>query len=160
MSDSGDLPRPAPPSSPPPFPPSSPPLPPPPGAGPPPPGFGYPAYAPAPSQNANAIIALVLGILGLTSCYILTGIPALVLGYKARREIDDSGGRQAGRGLATAGIVLGWVSVGLTAIAVLFFVAIFAIGAATYDEDYEPYDPGSSSCYDAEGRYQEFEPGC
>jgi hypothetical protein len=127
---------------------------------PPPSAYGYPPFPPPPSQNTNAIVSLVLGILGLTSCYILTGLPALILGYKARREIDGSGGRQTGRGLATAGIALGWVSVGLTAAVVVFFVAVFAIGAVTYDEDYEPYDPPASSCYDESGRYQEFEPGC
>jgi hypothetical protein len=149
MSDTGDQ-RPPPPPPPP--------LPPPTYGY--PPAYGQPTYALPPSQSTNAIISLVLGILGLTSCYILTGIPALVLGYKARNEIDEAGGRQTGRSLATAGIVLGWVSVGLTAVAVLYFVAIFAIGAATYDGDYEPYEDPDASCYDASGRYQEFEPGC
>jgi hypothetical protein len=55
-----------------------------------------------------AIASLALGIV----CLFIFGIgeiAALVLGYKARREIDMSMGQQTGRGLAVAGIVLGWV---------------------------------------------------
>jgi hypothetical protein len=36
---------------------------------------------------------------------------ALAFGYRARREIKSSVPRQGGAGLATAGIVLGWVGV-------------------------------------------------
>ena len=36
---------------------------------------------------------------------------ALVFGYRARREINNSGGRQTGSGLATAGIILGWIGI-------------------------------------------------
>jgi Domain of unknown function (DUF4190) len=36
---------------------------------------------------------------------------ALVFGYRARREINNSAGRQTGSGLATAGIILGWIGI-------------------------------------------------
>jgi hypothetical protein len=38
-------------------------------------------------------------------------ILALVFGYVAKKQIDRSGSRQTGRGMAVAGIVLGWVGV-------------------------------------------------
>ena len=38
---------------------------------------------------------------------------ALVYGYRARREIKNSEPLQRGAGLATAGIVLGWVGMAL-----------------------------------------------
>ena len=70
----------------------------------------------------------MLGILGLGFCLFIVGpVLALVFGYKGRRQIDESNGAQTGRGMATAGIVLGWVAVGLT---VAFFV-LALIGAAT-----------------------------
>src|SRR5688572_22849002 len=78
---------------------------------------GYPGYA-AQQTNGLAIASLVLGILWL---YWIGSILALVFGYVAKRQIDDSGGRQGGRGLAVAGIVLGWIGVGMI---VLFFVFI------------------------------------
>lgn len=67
--------------------------------------------------NGLAIAALVLGILGVTALPLVGSVLALVLGYRTRREILRSG--QQGEGMATAGIVLGWVGVGL---AVFFLV--------------------------------------
>lgn len=53
---------------------------------------------------------------------------ALVLGYAAKREIDASGGRVTGRGIAIAGIVLGWIGVGLFLLLILLtFLAAFAV---------------------------------
>lgn len=58
--------------------------------------------------NGMAIASMVLGIVWV---YGIGAILALILGYKAREEIDASGGMQTGRGMATAGIVLGWIGV-------------------------------------------------
>lgn len=67
-----------------------------------------------------AIASLVLGIVWLGG---LGSILALVLGYSAKSQIDRSGGRETGRGLAVAGIVLGWVGVaGLLLVLLLFGV--------------------------------------
>ena len=76
--------------------------------------------------NGKAIAALVLGILWL--CWI-GSILALVFGYSAKNEIDESGGAQQGRGMAIAGIVLGWVGVG----ALLLYLLLWALGAATLE---------------------------
>jgi len=43
----------------------------------------------------------------------------VVFGNLALSRIADSAGRQRGRGLAIAGIVLGWIGIGLTAIAAI-----------------------------------------
>jgi hypothetical protein len=92
---------------------------------PPPPGYGYGyGYGPTPQAGTNgkAIAALVLGIVGLVFC-VLAGIVAIVLGGQARREVTQTG--QSGYGMALAGVVMGWVSVGLT----VLLVALFAVGA-------------------------------
>jgi hypothetical protein len=63
-----------------------------------------------PTANGAATASLVFGVLGL-----LLGplsIPALVLGYRARSAGARSG-QTRDRGLATAGIVLGWVGLAL-----------------------------------------------
>lgn len=57
--------------------------------------------------SGQAIAALVLGLVGLGVGSIL----ALIFGYSARGEIDRSHGRVTGRGMATAGIVLGWIGI-------------------------------------------------
>jgi Domain of unknown function (DUF4190) len=51
-------------------------------------------------------------------------ILALVFGYIARSQIDASGGRQTGRGMAVAGIILGWVWAGLVVVYIGVFIAV------------------------------------
>ena len=59
-----------------------------------------------PTTSGMAIASMVLGILWI---YWIGSIVALVLGYLALREIRQNPQRIEGRGLAIAGIVLGWV---------------------------------------------------
>ena len=82
--------------------------------GPPPPPHAWPvAPGPAPSTDAKAVVALVLGLLSLvgTFCWLglPLGIPAIVFGALANRDIRRSEGMAGGRGMATTGIVLGSV---------------------------------------------------
>jgi Domain of unknown function (DUF4190) len=85
---------------------------------------------PVPRQTTNgfAVAALVLGIVWL---YGIGSILALVFGYKARRQIDDSNGAQGGRGMAVAGIVLGWIGMVVPILAILAAVVVFAVGGST-----------------------------
>ncbi len=69
-----------------------------------------------PQTNGLAIAALVVGILWL---YWIGSILAIVFGTLAKRDIDRSNGAQTGRGMAIAGIVLGWLGIGFLAIALL-----------------------------------------
>jgi hypothetical protein len=57
------------------------------------------------------IASLVLGILGATCLTVLTGIPALILGFVALGRVRKSGGRLTGNGMAIGGIVLGALSI-------------------------------------------------
>jgi hypothetical protein len=61
-----------------------------------------------------AIISLVAGILGLTLFPIIGSIIAVITGPMAKKEIQASGTALTGEGLATAGIVMGWIGIGLT----------------------------------------------
>lgn len=73
----------------------------------------------SPKQNSGlAIASLVLGIVGLLCCGIITGIPAVICGFVARGKIRKDSSL-SGEGLATAGLVLGFLSLITTAI---FFV--------------------------------------
>jgi hypothetical protein len=66
---------------------------------------------PIPPNDAKAIAALVLGILCLvgTFCWlgVPLGVPAIILGALAHRDIRRSDGMLGGGGMATAGIVMG-----------------------------------------------------
>jgi len=90
-------------------------------------GGGYPGgngggYA-APQTNKKAIWALVLGILSIVCCGFIAGIPALILGNSAKREIGASAGAQTGSGMAQAGVVLGIISIVLTVIYIVLLLA-------------------------------------
>lgn len=73
--------------------------------------------------NGMAIASMVLGILWL---YWVGSVLALVFGYVGKKQIDESGGMQSGRGMAIAGIVLGWVGVGF-----LLLFLVIGLGAET-----------------------------
>ena len=88
----------------------------PPGYGPPPPTYGPPGYHGPPGysygpQQTNGL-AVAAFVVSLVACGI-GSILGLVFGYKAKAQIDASGGREGGRGFAVAGIVIGWVGIGL-----------------------------------------------
>lgn len=73
------------------------------------------SYRAAPNSTM-AVISLIAGILGLSLFPTIGSIIALIIGYMARNEIRASAGSLGGDGLATAGIVLGWIGIGLTVI--------------------------------------------
>ena len=73
----------------------------------------YPA-SPMGSQQTHtlAIVSLIFGILGLVGvCPGLGSVIGLVTGYMARNDIRHDLGRYTGDGLATGGIILGWIGV-------------------------------------------------
>lgn len=90
-------------------------------------------YPPQPGRvsgrrtNGLAVASLILGILWM---YWVGSILAIIFGTIARRQIDASHGTQDGRGMATAGIILGWVGLGLTAAAVAFVIFLSLLAGA------------------------------
>ncbi|WP_028917339.1 DUF4190 domain-containing protein [Pseudoxanthomonas sp. J35] len=76
-----------------------------------------------------AIVSLVCGVLGWTLAPFLGSIIAIVTGHMARAEIRRSAGDLDGDGLAVAGLVLGWLAVGLTLVGI-FIVFAFLGGIA------------------------------
>ena len=84
-------------------------------------GFGAPQQG---SSNGKATASLICGIVGLIFCPIIFSIAAIVLGYRSRKEIDASQGRQTNRGLATAGIITGWIGLVLG----ILLIALVAAG--------------------------------
>jgi hypothetical protein len=77
-------------------------------------------------NSTMAVISLVAGILGLTLVPIAGSIVAIITGFMARNEIKASEGALGGDGLATGGLVLGFIGVGLAVLGLCF--ASFIIG--------------------------------
>jgi uncharacterized protein DUF4190 len=92
----------------------------------------YGVVGPAKETPGTAVVAMILGIISFTlSCGPLTGIPALILGYKSRRQIDSDPNRYDGRGMATAGIILGWIGTILCGGFWLVYLVVIVIAAAS-----------------------------
>lgn len=90
------------------------------------PRTGAPAYVPT---SGLAVASLVCGILGLISCLLLPGIAAVICGHMAMRQMADPAIRMTGRGMAVAGLITGYVSVGI--LVVLLLMMPFALLANT-----------------------------
>ncbi|MBA3823457.1 MAG: DUF4190 domain-containing protein [Ktedonobacterales bacterium] len=112
----------------------------PPGYGP-PPGYGqapaygqpyaYPGMVPgAPQSNGLATASLVLGLL-MFLFGIFTGIPAVITGHMALGRIKQNPALAGSRGQAIAGLVLGYISIGLTVIGIVAIIAIVATASVT-----------------------------
>jgi hypothetical protein len=80
-------------------------------------GTPPPVVGGQPKTSGLAITALVLGILAIVLTIVCIGplfaIPAIICGHLANGRINRSGGQLAGKGLAIAGFVTGYVSLAL-----------------------------------------------
>ncbi len=91
-----------------------------------------PAAAPSarPSYNPWAIASFSFGLSTLIGSWCLGGVVAVITGHVARHQIRRTG--EAGGSLALAGIIVGYVSIGLTFafvalyLALIVFVIVFA----------------------------------
>ncbi|MEI2834054.1 MAG: DUF4190 domain-containing protein [Acidimicrobiia bacterium] len=73
-------------------------------------------------KNDTAMFAMIAGILGVTVCALFAGIPAIILGMSGKKKAKEMGGE--GEGQAKAGIILGWISVVLSIIAIISWVLL------------------------------------
>ena len=80
-------------------------------------------------NSTMAMVSLVAAILGFTILPVIGTIVALVTGYAARKETRAVPPQASGDGLATAGIVMGWIQVGLAVIGVCCAIAYFGFFA-------------------------------
>jgi hypothetical protein len=89
------------------------------------------SYQPMLPSSTLATISLIAGILGFTMLPLIGSIVALVTGYEARKETRALPPRASGDGLATAGIIMGWIQIGLSVIGICCFAAyfLFIVGA-------------------------------
>lgn len=108
--------------------------------GPPPPGYGPIPYPPRPT-NQLAIAALVCACAQLFFS-VLTGIPAVILGHMARRQIRQTG--ENGDGMALAGLILGYIGIGLSVIFAVFIIIV--IVAAVHDNSINSCSPANVNC--------------
>ena len=89
-----------------------------------PPESRHPAPPPPPPEaSTTSGLAIASLVLSLVWIYGLGSIAAIVFGHVALSQIKKSGGTQRGRGMAIAGLVLGYIGL----VTAIIFIAI-AIG--------------------------------
>lgn len=90
-----------------------------------------PGYSPTPpASHPRAILALILGIVGVVVCPI-AGPFAFVISNNAMKEIDASGGTIGGRGMVQAGKILGIIGTVLLALYVIGGIVVVIVSFAS-----------------------------
>ena len=74
-----------------------------------------------------AIASMVTGILSLLGCSMFAAIPAIVCGHIGVRQADR--GEASGRGMAMAGLIMGYISLVVTVIIIAIYAAFFILFA-------------------------------
>ena len=80
--------------------------------------------------NVWAIVSLVSGVLAWLGLFGLGGLVAVISGHVAKGQIRDSNGLMGGDGLATIGLVLGYINLAFTVIAICLGILVM-VGAIT-----------------------------
>ena len=80
--------------------------------------------------STMAVVSLVAAILGFSALPLIGGIVALITGYAARKETRSTPPTASGDGLATAGIVMGWIQLVLAVVSICCFIAYFVFVVA------------------------------
>src|SRR5438046_7307534 len=83
-----------------------------------------PVTQPVPRTAPAAIWSLVLAILSFTCGWLVTAIPAVICGHVARSKIRKSGGGLGGKGVATAGLILGYIALTLGVMGIPLLVSM------------------------------------
>ncbi len=82
--------------------------------------------------SSTATLSLIFGILAWLVLPFIAALPAVILGHMARGEIRRAGGQLGGEGQAMAGLVLGYIQLGmvLVALCLVLLLLTFLIGGA------------------------------
>jgi hypothetical protein len=85
---------------------------------------------PTTRTSTLAIISLIGGITGWTLLPFLGAIVAVITGHMAHSEIKKSAGMITGKGMATAGLILGYLALagGICAFCVLIILPLLGVG--------------------------------
>lgn len=84
---------------------------------------------PSPTEtNIWALVSVISGVLGWLGLFGLGGIVAVIAGHVAKNQIRQDPVRMSGDGMATAGLVLGYTNIAITAVGVCLLVLVL-IGA-------------------------------
>jgi hypothetical protein len=101
----------------------------------PPPGQPYAQGPVGPGTNVLAILSLIFSGLGMLLILPVIGsIAGVVMGHLANRQIPTTG--EQGAGLAKAGLIVGYIGLGLTALVVVGYILFLVVVVASSGTGY------------------------
>lgn len=74
--------------------------------------------------SSLAVISLISGIASFFIVPLLGAIAAVITGNMAKKEIRQSAGRLTGGGMASWGLILGWVNIALSLMGLCFALLV------------------------------------
>ena len=87
----------------------------------------YTQLPPTTRTSIAAILSMIAGILGFVQILPVIGpIVAVIAGHIAKNEIKKSGGMITGNGMATTGLILGYLTIAVGLCLACIFVLAFA----------------------------------
>lgn len=91
-----------------------------------------PQFVPTPvlPTNVLSIISLVTGLLGFTFAPFIGSVAAVITGHLALNQIKHT--QEQGRGMAVAGLILGYVALGLILVGISLLLVLFIISMNSY----------------------------
>lgn len=92
----------------------------------------YQQAPPVTRTNSMALTSLIAGIIGWTAAPFLGSVVAIVTGHIAKKEIKERMGREGGDGMATAGLVMGYLQLIPTVFCVCSFFVFPPVAAVIY----------------------------
>ncbi len=93
---------------------------------------GYPTMQAGPKNNGLAIASMVTSIVSVF-CLGVFGIVGAIMGHVALGQVNKSGGTQTGKGMAIAGIVIGWLTFALFLVYIVLVVAVADDSSWTFE---------------------------
>jgi hypothetical protein len=92
--------------------------------------YNAPLPPAGPRTSTMAIISLIGGIAGWTVLPFLGSIAAIICGHIAKSEIKKSAGMVGGNGMATAGLIMGYLSIALGVCLICVLVILPLLGVS------------------------------
>jgi hypothetical protein len=88
-------------------------------------------YTNQPKDSTLAIVSMVCGIGSYFFIPVVGAIPAIICGHLAKTKIKNSLGLIKGNGMATDGLVLGYIQIGLGILGVCIILVVLPILGAS-----------------------------
>ena len=89
-----------------------------------------------PKDSTLALLSMIFGIAAYVILQFLGSIAAVILGHMGKSEIKKSAGMLKGSGMATAGLILGYVQLGIFVLSICV-ITILALSAGSVSDVFD-----------------------